>query len=68
MIEYNSWMGLDGKVSRRESALSPFLEEGIVLKRGNEAWNAMQGVHKEDHKQEFRGGGHGKENSQAEKE
>lgn len=55
MIEYKSWMGLDGKVSRKEAALRPFLEGGIVLNRGNEVWNAMQGVHK-DHKQEFKGG------------
>ena len=42
-------MGLDGKISEREVALSPFLEEVMVLSRGNEVWDAMQRRHEKDH-------------------
>lgn len=44
-----------GRYFKREAALSLFLEEGMVPKRGHEVWSAMQERHK-DHKQEFGGG------------
>lgn len=43
------WMGLDGKISKRGVTLSPFLEEVMVLNRGNEVWDAVQRRHEEDH-------------------
>ena len=54
MIEHKFWMGLDGKASKREVALIPFLEEVMILSRGNEIWDAMQRSHEEDNKKNLK--------------
>ena len=54
VIEHKFWMGLDGKASKREVALIPFLEEVMILSRGNEIWDAMQRSHEEDNKKNLK--------------
>lgn len=54
VVKHKFLMGLDGKTSKKEVTLNPFLEEVMVLSRGNEIWDAMQRRHEEDNKKNLK--------------